>query len=99
MCYDGEKKDTDAKRHTFSSIALLVRAPFNPFLPFLPLGINALFGYAVLYAAETRPSVVTFFAGLLTICACIFDLTAFRLHGLLSRKEGRRVGVDVHRHS
>lgn len=65
------------KRHTFSSIALLVRAPFNPFLPFLPLGIDALFGYAVLYAAETRPSIVTFFAGLLTIRACVFDLTSF----------------------
>ena len=95
---DGEERTPKRKRHTFS-IALLVGTPFNPFLPFLSLGIDTLFGYAVLYAAETRPSIVAFFAGLLAICACVFDLTTFRPNWLLGGKESRRIGVNVHRYS
>jgi len=79
------------------SIALLVRAPLDPLLPFLALRINALFANAILDAAQAGARVITLLAGLLTIGAGIFDLTTLgtnlRLRGADHARSER---VHVH---
>jgi hypothetical protein len=70
----GREKCTKQARHTFS-IALLVGTPFDPLFALLPLGVNTLFGNTIFDTAETRTSVVTFLAGLLTMGASILDLS------------------------
>lgn len=71
---DGREKYVKQARHTFT-IALLVGTPFDPFFALLPLGVNTLFGYTVLYTAETGTSVVAFLAGLLALGASVLDLS------------------------
>ena len=82
-------------RQTFS-IALLVRTPFNPLFPFLPLRIDALLRYAVFDTAETGSCVVAFLASFLAISARVLDLPTFRTKGL-GRQEVGRERVHVHR--
>jgi len=78
------------------SIALLVRAPLDTFLPFLALGIDALFTDAVLDAAEAGARVVALLTRLLTVGAGVLDLatlgTDLRLGGA-DHTGGKRVHV------
>jgi hypothetical protein len=83
------------QEHTFS-IALLVRTPLNPFFPFLPLRIDALFRDAVFDTAETRSCIVAFLAGFLAVGACVLDLSTLRTKRL-SRQKVRSERVHVHR--
>jgi hypothetical protein len=82
-------------RHTFS-IALLVRTPLNPFFPFLPLRIDALFRDAVFDTAETGSCVIAFLAGFLAVSACVLDLPTLRTKRLSGQEVGRE-RVHVHR--
>jgi hypothetical protein len=82
-------------RHTFS-IALLVRTPFNPFLPFLPLRIDAFLRDTVFDTAETGSCIVAFLASFLAVSARVLDLPTLRTKGL-GRQEVGRERVHVHR--
>lgn len=80
------------------SIALLVRPPLDPLLSFLPLGINALLGDAVLDASEAGAGVITLLARLLAVGACILDLPALST-GWLSGHNVMRERVHMHWHA
>lgn len=77
------------------SIALLVGTSLDPFLPFLPLRINALFGYPVLDAAKAWTGVVAFLARFLAVCAGVLDLPAL---GPMSLSLYHAVGKGIHMH-
>ena len=64
------------RRKLTFSIALLVGPPFDPFLPLLPLRIDALFRDAIFDASQTRACVVALLAGLLAVGAGVLDLPA-----------------------
>ncbi len=84
------------EKRTFS-IALLVRPPFDPFLPFLALRIDALLRYAILDTTKTRASIVAFLTCLLTIGTGILDLPPLRTCRL-GLDQPRREWIHVHWH-
>ena len=87
----------DWDRHTFS-IALLVRAPLYALLPLLAMRVDTLLRDAVLDTPEARSRVVALLTGLLTIGACVLNLSALAT-GWWSRYDARREGIHMHRHA
>jgi len=80
------------------TIALLVRTPFNTFLPFFAVGIDTFFCYTVFNAAEAGPSVIAFLAGFLAVSAGVFYLSALAASRLRGHHSGWK-GIHVHRHA
>lgn len=80
------------------SIALLVRASFNTLLPLLAVRVDAFFSNAILNTTETWACVVTLLASLLTVGACVLDLSALAA-GWRSGYDATGERVHVHRHA
>ncbi len=91
-------KEKDGQERLTLSIALLVRAPLDPLLPFLALGINALFANAILDAAQAGARIIALLACFLTIGAGIFDLATLGTNlGLRGTDHTRSERVHMHR--
>jgi hypothetical protein len=91
-----DKERNDPKTLTLS-IALLVRASFDPLFSFLALRINTFFANAILDATQAGARVIALLACLLTIGTSIFDLTTLGTNlGLGGVDHTRSERVHVH---